>query len=178
MAKFIIECPVCGRYTEASTSLFAKKKIKCVCGYNILIKTDKVSSKKCENCGNTVIYDQSLGEKAVCPVCKHKINTVEDISNHVNLTCPTCGCKVNTNKNEKAQKDFITAHEYELVDPINILEKIEKLDQEIEANATNSLKLNELMGEKGKAEAALEEKMDRWVYLTELAERIEAGKNK
>ena len=31
---------------------------------------------------------------------------------------------------------------------------------------------------KGKAEAALEEKMDRWVYLTELAERIEAGKNK
>ena len=99
MAKFIIECPVCGRYTEASTSLFAKKKIKCVCGYNILIKTDKVSSKKCENCGNTVIYDQSLGEKAVCPVCKHKINTVEDISNHVNLTCPTCGCKVNTNKN-------------------------------------------------------------------------------
>lgn len=41
--------------------------------------------------------------------------------------------KVNTDDFEKAQKDFITAHEYELVDPINILEKIEKLEEKITA---------------------------------------------
>ena len=58
------------------------------------------------------------------------------------------------------------------------MERTAACQAEIFSNATNSLKLNELMGEKGKAEAALEEKMDRWVYLTELAERIEAGKNK
>lgn len=80
----------------------------------------------------------------------------------------------------KLKFSFKEQREYETIDQdiAALEEKIEKLDQEIEANATNSLKLNELMGEKGKAEAALEEKMDRWVYLTELAERIEAGKNK
>ena len=44
------------------------------------------------------------------------------------------------------------------------------------ANATNSVKLNELTKEKTEAEALLEEKMDRWVYLNDLAEKIEAQK--
>ena len=43
-------------------------------------------------------------------------------------------------------------------------------------NATNSMKLSELMKEKEKAEQELEEKMDRWVYLNDLAEKIEAQK--
>ena len=41
-------------------------------------------------------------------------------------------------------------------------------------NATNSGKLNELTKEKETVEAQLEEKMDRWVYLNDLAEKIEA----
>ena len=32
------------------------------------------------------------------------------------------------------------------------------------------------MGEKSETEAQLEEKMDRWVYLNDLAEKIEAQK--
>ena len=44
------------------------------------------------------------------------------------------------------------------------------------ANATNSGKLNDLMKEKTRTEAELEEKMDRWVYLNDLAEKIEAQK--
>lgn len=40
-------------------------------------------------------------------------------------------------------------------------------------NATNSVKLSELMKEKEETETALEEKMDRWVYLNDLAEQIE-----
>ena len=43
-------------------------------------------------------------------------------------------------------------------------------------NATNSAKLSQLMKEKEEAEDALSEKMDRWVYLNELAEKIEAEK--
>lgn len=54
--------------------------------------------------------------------------------------------------------------------------KIEKLDQDIMANATNSGKLNEITKEKETAEAKLEEKMDRWVYLNDLAEKIEEQK--
>ena len=42
------------------------------------------------------------------------------------------------------------------------------------ANATNSVKLSSVMEEKEQAEALLEEKMERWVYLNDLAERIDA----
>ena len=45
------------------------------------------------------------------------------------------------------------------------------------ANATNSVKLREIMADKEAAEKQLEEKMDGWVYLNDLAERIEAQKN-
>lgn len=48
----------------------------------------------------------------------------------------------------------------------------------MEANATNSVKLREIMEQKEKAQADLDEKMDRWVYLNDLAERIEAQKVK
>ena len=44
----------------------------------------------------------------------------------------------------------------------------------MEANATNSVRL---MEQKEKAQADLDEKMDRWVYLNDLAERIEAQKS-
>lgn len=54
--------------------------------------------------------------------------------------------------------------------------KIEFLDAEVIKNATNSMKLSELMKEKEEAEQELEEKMDRWVYLNDLAEKIEAQK--
>ena len=45
------------------------------------------------------------------------------------------------------------------------------------ANATNSVKLREIMADKEAAEKQLEVKMDRWVYLNDLAERIDAQKN-
>ena len=47
----------------------------------------------------------------------------------------------------------------------------------MEANATNSVKLREIMEQNEKAQADLDEKMDRWVYLNDLAERIEAQKS-
>jgi len=31
MRKFVMECPSCGKYVEASTGFFAKKRIVCVC---------------------------------------------------------------------------------------------------------------------------------------------------
>ena len=69
--------------------------------------------------------------------------------------------------------------EYETIDDdISALEeKIEKLDADMVKNATNSVKLSELMEEKDKAEKDLEYKMERWVYLNDLAEKIEEQKN-
>ncbi|MCD8219636.1 MAG: hypothetical protein LUC50_04640 [Ruminococcus sp.] len=56
MSKFIIECPSCGKYTEASNSFFAKKKIDCTCDYTIHVCTDKMASRTCPHCGNNVIF--------------------------------------------------------------------------------------------------------------------------
>ena len=51
---------------------------------------------------------------------------------------------------------------------------LEALDGQIAESATDYGRLNQLMTEKAEKEALLEEKMDRWMYLQELAEKIAA----
>ena len=68
----------------------------------------------------------------------------------------------------KEQKVFETIDD----DIAKLEEKIEQLDEEIMENATNSGKLAELTQQKEETEEALNEKMDRWVYLNDLAEQI------
>lgn len=72
----------------------------------------------------------------------------------------------------KEQKEFETIDD----DIAHLEDGIAALEAEILENATNPGKLNELMKEKEKAEHALEEKMNRWVYLNDLAEKIESQK--
>lgn len=83
------------------------------------------------------------------------------------------------NRSVKLKFTYKEQREFETIDDdiAALEEKIEKLDADMMANATNSKKLGELMAEKEQAEADLEEKMDRWVYLNDLAEKIEAQKN-
>ena len=98
MSKFVIECPKCRNYAEASTGLFAKRKIQCACGNTIDVRTEKLATRKCPKCGNTVIYDQSKGEKALCPVCHEPINALAEQSNTVEFSCAQCGVRLRTNK--------------------------------------------------------------------------------
>ena len=51
-------------------------------------------------------------------------------------------------------------------------EKIGILEGQIAANAKDFVKLNELMAEKEQAEADLEERMERWMYLQEKYEEM------
>ncbi len=101
MSKFIIECPSCGNYTQASSGFFARKKIDCSCGHIINVRTERIASRTCPHCGNNVVFDQSKGEKARCPVCKEKINTSEYIKNKIEFSCPSCSCKLSADKNAK-----------------------------------------------------------------------------
>ena len=55
-------------------------------------------------------------------------------------------------------------------------EKIEKIDADMAACATDFTRLQELSEEKEKLEAKLEERMERWMELSELAEEIERNK--
>ncbi|QBD84736.1 ABC transporter ATP-binding protein [Clostridium tetani] len=68
--------------------------------------------------------------------------------------------------------------EYEQIDEVieDLEERIAKLDEEIAENTSNFQKLQELLNEKEDAEKLLEEKMERWTYLNELAEKIEEMK--
>lgn len=77
-------------------------------------------------------------------------------------------------RSTKLKFSYKEQREYETIDAdiAALEEKIEKLDADIMANATNSVKLKELMEEKDRVQEELDEKMERWVYLTELAEKI------
>ena len=82
------------------------------------------------------------------------------------------------NREQKVKFSYKEQKEYETIDAdiAALEEKIAALEEEIAASATNYGKLQELSKAKEEAEAALEEKMDRWVYLNELAEQIENQK--
>jgi ATP-binding cassette subfamily F protein uup len=65
----------------------------------------------------------------------------------------------------------------EIEDTVFRLEKqLEDLEQEIQAESANYARLGELTAEKEKLENTLAEKMERWVYLSDLAEKIAGAK--
>lgn len=78
-------------------------------------------------------------------------------------------------RNKKLKFSYNEKREYETIedDIAKLEENIEKLDGEIVKNATNSVKLRELMESKEETETLLMEKMDRWEYLEDLAKKIE-----
>lgn len=118
---------------------------------------------------------------------RERKNTEENISlsGEMKKTAPAEELKekdsVKTWKQNRPQKlkfSFKEQREYETIDDeiAKLEQKLADLDSEILANATNSGRLNELTGEREETQALLDEKTERWVYLTELAEKIEAQK--
>ena len=82
------------------------------------------------------------------------------------------------NKEKKLKFSYKEQKEFETIDGDieKLEEKIAELEEQISKCATDFIKLNELMQEKEKTEAELSDKMERWVYLNDLAEKIEAQK--
>ena len=80
----------------------------------------------------------------------------------------------NKSRSERLKFTYKEQKEYETIDDdIAALESaIERIDGEMDKCATDYGKLNDLSREKAEKEKQLEEKMDRWVYLNDLAERI------
>lgn len=98
MARFVIECPQCGKYVEARTGFFARKKIDCSCGHVIDVRTEKMTSRRCPHCGNDVVFDQSKGVGAKCPVCGEPINTIDEQDKSVEFSCAQCGIRLRAAK--------------------------------------------------------------------------------
>lgn len=87
---------------------------------------------------------------------------------------------VNTQKprEKKLKFSYQEQREFDEIDSVisGLEDKISALETKIDENANNYGKLRELMEEKDSLEKQLEEKMDRWVYLNDLYEKIEASK--
>ena len=92
MSKFVIACPVCHQYVQASTGLFASRRVRCACGNIIDVKTERLASRKCPSCGNQVVFDQADGVDARCPVCQSALMVGEAVS----FRCHRCGCQLNS----------------------------------------------------------------------------------
>lgn len=80
------------------------------------------------------------------------------------------------NTNQKLKFSYKEQREWDVIEEeiASLEECVADLDTQIEASASSYGKLQELMQEKEKQEQMLEEKMERWMYLNELAEKIAA----
>ena len=81
------------------------------------------------------------------------------------------------NAPRKLKFSYMEQREYETIeaDIAELEELITRLEDEMPKYSRDFVKLQELSAKKDEAEKALEEKMDRWMYLEDLAARIAAG---
>ena len=81
-------------------------------------------------------------------------------------------------REKKLRFTYMEQKEWETIEETiaGLEEEIAGLEKEILKAATDYGRLNQLMEEKNEKEALLEEKMERWMYLNDLAEKIAAKK--
>ncbi len=81
---------------------------------------------------------------------------------------------------EKLRFTYMEKKEFETIDDeiASLEERLSELEGRMEKYASDFVKLNECVKEKEETERQLEEKMDRWVYLNDLAQAIEEQKGK
>ncbi len=79
---------------------------------------------------------------------------------------------------KKLRFSYKEEQEYETIDEdiAALEEKLEELERQVGLAASDFVRLNQLMAEQDQTRTVLEEKMERWIYLNELAEQIEAQK--
>ena len=79
-------------------------------------------------------------------------------------------------KEKKLKFTYKEQKEYETIesDIAALEEKIEELESSMSKFARDFVKLNQITKEKEEAEALLEEKMERWMYLEDLKAKIDA----
>ncbi len=83
----------------------------------------------------------------------------------------------NSGRQRKLKFTFQEQRDYDIIEEeiANLEEKIQNIESEIPKYSRDFVKLNELMKEKEQLEGQLEQKMDRWMYLEDLAAKINSG---
>lgn len=82
--------------------------------------------------------------------------------------------KFRKNHEQKLKFTYQEQKDYETIESeiVALEEKIDLLEKEMGTVSTDFVKLNQIVTDKEAAEKLLEEKMDRWMYLEELAAKI------
>jgi ATP-binding cassette subfamily F protein uup len=124
--------------------------------------------------GNYTDYKETVEEAINSEVGKTKEN--------VNKNSAAVDKNDTQQKKDKPLKfSYKEQKEYDEIDSVisNLESKIEETEAKINSTSADYTVLQQLLAEKEDYERQLEEKMERWVYLNELAERIaEAKQNK
>jgi ATP-binding cassette subfamily F protein uup len=127
-----------------------------------------------EYTGNYTDFKYALKSNNQAEVNKSVNNTVDNVNRNE--------APVDKNKERKRDKalkfSYKEQKEYDEIDGIiaSIEEKLESIDEKVGTAGANFTLLQELLKEKDELQIQLDEKMERWMYLNELAERIEAEK--
>lgn len=81
----------------------------------------------------------------------------------------------NRPRQQKLKFTYKEQKEFETIDDViaDLEQSINNIDKAIQLNASDYIKLQELTAEKEALEQQLDEAMDRWVYLNDLAEKIQ-----
>lgn len=82
-------------------------------------------------------------------------------------------------KKKTLRFSYMEQREYEQIDGViaELEEKLKELEEKINNTTADYTLLQELLKEKEEVESKLEEKMERWIYLNDIAEKIEQGKH-
>ncbi len=134
--------------------------------------TDYVNRKNAEEFALTESMGSAGKTGSTGGIVKGKLSSdVKAVGAKVDKTNWNAGRKKKLKFTYQEQRDYETIEG----DIAALEEKIESLELEIPKYSRDFVKLNELMKEKAQCEVQLEEKMERWMYLEDLAARIEAG---
>lgn len=107
-----------------------------------------------------------------------KAGTSEAVASGGSATDANSGNR-NAGRGEKLKFSYNEQREFETIDAtIEAAEqRLAAISEEMEAAASDAVRLQELMQQQQEAEAELDRLMERWTYLNELAEKIEAQRN-
>lgn len=97
-------------------------------------------------------------------------------SSDTQTSAPAADSRATWTHEKKLKFTYKEQKEYEVIEDeiAQLEEKMDQIDREMEQYTSDFVKLGELTKEKTEVENLLEEKMDRWAYLEELAARIAA----
>ena len=140
--------------------------------------TDYVNHKRLREDTENTYHEANTDNTANA---KRKTNK-EHIDNNKNKDCADTTClhntkekpKWNTGREKKLKFSYQEQKDYETIeaDMAKLEDEIAELEKQMLSYSHDFVKLREISENKEKAEALLEEKMERWMYLEDLAEQI------